>query len=86
MGYQYYLLFQKLVPTDYVYKVNCIQYLENDGLRSTFEIADCSEDIFLGWLSELEQKSKVIYRVKSFTKSLSQKIIFNVNIQHVKII
>lgn len=66
--------------------MNCIQYLENDGLRSTFEIADCSEDIFLGWLSELEQKSKVTYRVKSFTKSPSQKIIFNVNIQHVKII
>ncbi|XP_060872582.1 uncharacterized protein LOC132946549 [Metopolophium dirhodum] len=72
-----YPLLKKLVPDDYVYKVSCIQYLENDGLKSTFEIADCTNDIFLGWLSELEQKSKVTYRVKSYTKSPSQKIIFN---------
>lgn len=72
-----YPLLKKLLPVDYVYKVSCIQYLENDGLRSTFEIADCAEDTFLGWLSELEQKSKVTYRVKSYTKSPSQKITFN---------
>ncbi|CAI6363604.1 unnamed protein product [Macrosiphum euphorbiae] len=72
-----YPLLKKLVPEDYVYKVSNIQYLENDGLRSTFEIADCPEDIFFGWLSEVEEKSNVTYRVKSFTKSSSQKIIFN---------
>ncbi|XP_022173624.1 uncharacterized protein LOC111036045 [Myzus persicae] len=72
-----YPLLKKLVPVDYVYKVNSIQHFENEGLKSTFEIADCAEDLFLVWLSELEQKSKVTYRVKSFTKSPSQKIVFN---------
>jgi len=63
--------------------VDSIQHFENGGLKTTFEIADCAEDIFLIWLSELEQKSKVTYRVKSFTKSPSQKITFNVNIQQI---
>ncbi|XP_026823341.1 uncharacterized protein LOC113561238 isoform X1 [Rhopalosiphum maidis] len=72
-----YPLLKNLVPVDYVYKVICIQHFENDGLRSTFEIADCAVDVFFVWFSELEQKSKVTYRVKSFTKSPSSKIIFN---------
>lgn len=66
---------------NYVYKVTCYQQFENDGLKSTFEIADCAMDVFFVWLSELEKKSKVTYRVKSFTKSPSSKIIFNVSIQ-----
>lgn len=68
-----------MIPEDYVYKVNDVEMLENDYLRAKFEIADCTEDMFLTWLSKLEKKSEVTYRVKSFTRSPSAKIIFNVN-------
>lgn len=70
-------LLKELIPVNYVYKVTCYQQFENNGLKSTFEIADCAMDVFFEWLSELEKKSKVTYRVKSFTKSPSSKIIFN---------
>ncbi|XP_025202319.1 uncharacterized protein LOC112599584 [Melanaphis sacchari] len=72
-----YPLLKKLIPENYVYKVNSLQHYENGSLKSTFEIADCAENVFFPWLSKLEQKSKVTYRVKSFTKSPSSKIIFN---------
>lgn len=72
-------MFQTLIPEDYVYKINHIEMLENNYFRAKFEIADCTEDMFLIWLSKLEKKSKVTYRVKSFTRSTSTKIVFNVN-------
>ncbi|VVC40097.1 Zinc finger C2H2-type,Homeobox domain-like,HTH CenpB-type DNA-binding domain [Cinara cedri] len=72
-----YPLFKTLIPEDYVYKINHIEMLENNYFRAKFEIADCTEDMFLIWLSKLEKKSKVTYRVKSFTRSTSTKIVFN---------
>lgn len=68
-----------MLPEDYVYKVIHIENLEQDKFRAKFEIADCTENIFQDWLSELSKKSMVTYRVKSFTKSSSSKIVFNVN-------
>lgn len=70
------------MPEEYVYKVNCIEDLKNDNIKAKFEIADCDEKMFFAWLSKVEQKSKVIYRVKSFTKSPSPKIVFNVVIKY----
>lgn len=56
-----------------------MEMLENEYFRAKFEIADCTEEMFFIWLSKLEKKSKVTYRVKSFTKSTSTKVVFNVN-------
>lgn len=65
-----------------MYQVNYIEDLGNNDFRAKFEIADCDQKMFFVWLSKLEQKSEVIYRVKSFTKSFSPKIVFNVSIKY----
>lgn len=70
-----------MLPNDYIYKIIDIENIELNKFKVKFEIADCPEDMFFTWLSELEKKSKTTYRVKSFTKSLSPKIAFNVNIK-----
>uniref|UniRef100_A0A2S2QFT1 Uncharacterized protein n=1 Tax=Sipha flava TaxID=143950 RepID=A0A2S2QFT1_9HEMI len=70
-------IFQKLLPSGFIYKINYVESLGNDKLKTKFEIPDCSEKMFMNWLSELSQKSHVTYRVKSYTKSPSPKIIFN---------
>lgn len=72
-------IFQKLLPGGYIYKINYVESLGNDQLKTKFEIPECSEKIFMNWLSELSQKSQVTYRVKSYTKSPSPKIVFNVS-------
>lgn len=74
-------IFQELMPGGYIYKINNLEILGNNQLKTKFEIPDCSETIFRNWLSELSQKSQVSYRVKSFTKSPSPKIVFNVIIK-----
>lgn len=75
-------ILQKLVPRGYIYKIKSLENLGNDQLRATFEIPDCPENIFMNWLSELSQTSQVTYRVKSYTKSPSPKIVFNVIIKN----
>ncbi|XP_050431397.1 uncharacterized protein LOC126839970 [Adelges cooleyi] len=72
-----YPILKNLIPSKFVYRINQVKNIDNTSFQSKFEIADCTEDKFYVWLSELEKKSGVTYRVKSFTKSISLQIVFN---------